>query len=136
MTDLVHRDGSSAQRLEQTLSAPPNAPFSSAAFAVLQERVEDYIADLIEEAAKTSKRCRSDTISAAHVEQAASYLTLSTRNRIFRHVGTIGGILFGAGLSTILALLVAGPISPRGLLVASGCSIVGAFLVAMHIAKD
>jgi hypothetical protein len=136
MDDIAKQTATNQNQIQETLSTLPNEPFSIPAFTLLKREIEGYIVDLVEESSRISRRHRSDTISATHVEQAAANLISSTRNRFFRHIGTVGGILFGAGLSTILSLLTASTISPSGLMIASGFSIVGAFLVAMHVVKD
>lgn len=125
-----------ADHAAQVFSATGSSPYSPRAFTVLNQHVESYISELIEESAKIARRHQADAISAAHVEQAASYLVSSARNRVVRHLGTVGGILLGAGLSTILSLVTSQSISPTGFMVASGFSIIGAFLVAIHIAKE
>ncbi|QXG81958.1 hypothetical protein [Rhodospirillum rubrum] len=123
-------------KLDPILSRVDAQPFSQSAFATLNEVIAAYIGDLVEESVKISKRHQSDGISAAHVQQAQQYLTSSSHNRIFRHFGTIGGIILGAGLSTVLSLVTSSQISVTGLLISSIFSAIGAFLVALHIAHD
>ncbi len=121
---------------ETTLQNSDPSPFSPNAFSVLRSKIAEYIADLIRESIKVSKRHQSDTVSAAHVERASEYLVSSTARKLFRHVGTVGGIFLGAGISNMLTMTVAGQYSPLGILVSAGLGIVGAFMIALHIAKD
>lgn len=111
-------------------------PFSPPAFAVLKGKISEYLRDLLAESIKVSKRHNADTVSAAHVERAAEYLVSSTSRRLFRHVGTVGGILFGAALSNLLAMTLAGQFTSSGTLLSASLGFVGAFMVALHIAKD
>lgn len=112
------------------------SPFSPPAFATLKFKVAEYISDLVNESIKVSQRHQSDTVSSAHVERASEYLVSSTSRRLFRHVGTVGGILLGASLSNLLTMTIAGQYTAFGTLVSSGLGIVGAFLVALFMAKD
>lgn len=107
-----------------------------AAIAVLKRKISDYIVELAEESARIAARHRADAVSAAHVEDAASYLLVSRSRRLYRHLGTVGGLLFGAALSTVLAMLTTNQLSPVGVVTSSGVGMLGAFLVALHIAKD
>lgn len=121
---------------ETEINNIPPSPFSPHAFDVLKFKIVEYISDLVNESIKVSKRHQSDTVSAAHVERASEYLISSTTKRIFRHLGTIGGILLGAALSNLLAMTIAGQYSASSTLISSALGIVGAFLIALYIAKD
>lgn len=113
-----------------------SSPFSSQGFSTLKEKISEYIAQLITESIKVSKRHRADTVSVAHVERADEYIVASSNRRIFRHLGTVGGILLGAALSNSLSMATSAQISKVGFLIAVGFGIVGASLVALHIAKE
>lgn len=121
----------------QSLSAMDSAPFTPSAFALLQDTVDEFIGDLMDEALRIAKRHKSEVVSANYVQAASSYLVTSRARRLFRHMGTIGGILLGGALSNILAMAQAGSTFPViGTLVSIGVGLVGSFLVAIHIAKD
>jgi hypothetical protein len=124
------------QEADAQLQNVDPSPFSPQSFTVLKEKISEYIAQLVSESIKVSKRHQADTISAAHVERASEYLIASSSRRFFRHLGTVGGVLFGASLSSILSMSVAGQFSIAGTLVSVGLAIVGAFMIALHIAKD
>lgn len=124
------------QQADAQLQDIEPAPFSPSAFSVLKEKISEYIVQLVSESIKVSKRHQADTASAAHVERASEYLVSSTSRRFFRHLGTVGGILLGASLSNILLMTVAGQYSTVGTLVSAGLGIIGAFMIALHIAKD
>lgn len=112
------------------------SPFSPPAFGTLKAKISEYVVELLNESIKVSKRHRADTVSAAHVERAAEYLVSSTSRRFYRHLGTVGGILLGAALSNILAMTLAGQYTGGGTILSVAFGIIGAFMIALHIAKD
>jgi hypothetical protein len=121
---------------EQELSTLAESPFSPAAFETVKEKITQYIADLIFESAKIAKRHSADTVSSSHVEQASNNLVSSSSKKLYRHFGTIGGILLGAGVSNILAMTTSNQFSTLSVSVTSALSIMGAFLIALYIAKE
>lgn len=112
------------------------SPFSPSAFEDLKEKINEYIIDLVNESVKIAVRYKADIVSKAHVEQASEYLVSSIRRKIFRHLGTVGGIFLGAAVSNFMGLTSATQLSISSILVSGGLGIVGAFMVALHIAKD
>lgn len=112
------------------------SPFSPPAFSTLKTKIAQHVTELINESVKVSKRHRADTVSAAHVERASEYLVTSTSRRIYRHLGTVGGILLGAALSNILAMTLASQYTGGGTILSATLGICGAFMIALHIAKD
>ncbi len=112
------------------------SPFSPNAFELLKNKIAEYIDDLISESVGVSKRLRSDTVVPAHVERASEYLVASTGRRLYKHLGTFGGILLGAVLSNMLAMTNTGQYSGLSTLMVIALGMVGAFLIALHIAKD
>lgn len=121
---------------EDRLKAVDGSPFSPAAFSTLKAKISEYVVELVNESIKVSKRHVADTVSAAHVQRAAEYLVSSTPRRIYRHLGTVGGILLGAALSNILAMTVVGQYTGGGTILSAALGTVGAFMIALHIAKD
>jgi hypothetical protein len=121
---------------EARLRDADSSPFSPPAFSVLKANISEYVAELVSESIKVSKRHRADTVSAAHVERAAQYLVSSTSLRFYRHLGTLGGILLGAALSNMLAMTLASQYTGVGTILSASLGIVGAFTIALHIAKD
>lgn len=121
---------------EAQLNAVDASPFSPAAFNTLKAKISEYVVELVYESLKVSKRHVADTVSAAHVQRAAEYLVTSTSRRIYRHLGTVGGILLGAALSNILAMTLTGQYTGGGTILSAALGTVGAFMIALHIAKD
>lgn len=124
------------RRAEHDLDSAPPALFSSAAFSLLKRKISEYVGELVNESIKISKRHQSDTVSSAHVERASEYLVSSTGRRFFRHVGTIGGIFLGAAISNLLTMTSANQYSALATVVTIVLGIVGAFMIALFIAKD
>ena len=121
---------------ETNLKGIDPSPFSPPAFSALKSKIGQHLTDLINESIKVSKRYRADTVSAAHVERASEYLVTSTSRKFYRHLGTVGGILLGAALSNILAMTLAGQYTGGGTILSAALGICGAFMIALHIAKD
>ena len=121
---------------EASLDGVDASPFSPHAFGILRSKVSEFVVELVNESIKVSKRHRADTVSAAHVERAAEYLVSSTSRRFYRHLGTVGGILLGAALSNILAMTLAGQYTGGGTILSVTLGVVGAFAIALHIAKE
>lgn len=125
------------QQAAKNLQALDPSPFTPSAFRALIEIVDDFIADLVDEALKVAKRHKSEVVSLSYVQHAGEYLIASKARRLFRHMGTLGGILLGGSLSNILAMAQTGSSFPvLGTLVSVAVGLVGTFLVAVHIAKD
>ncbi len=135
-TDSADQARAAVAQAEARLSGGDSSPFSPPAFAALKAKISEYVVELVNESIKVSKRHVADTVSAAHVERAAEYLVSSTSRRFYRHLGTVGGILLGAALSNILAMTLTGQYTGGGTIVSIALGIAGAFMIALHIAKD
>ena len=114
-------------RLKKTCSCP----FSSKAKAVLRREISKYIRELVSNSIAIANRHQDDAVSAHHVVEASNNLTSSPKKRFFRHLGTIGGILCGAFIPTLL-IVVMGEQYPNVIVF---LGFIGTFLVALHIAK-
>jgi hypothetical protein len=123
-------------RADARLRDVATLPFSPAGFDLLKSCIVTYIRELVGESIEVSKRHKADTVSPAHVERAAEFLVSSAPRGISRHLGVAGGMLLGAGLSNIFAATVSGQYSGLGIAVSTVSGIAGAFLVALHIARD
>lgn len=125
-----------ALKAEEYLQQIDPSPFSAAAFSILKGKIGQYVKDLIHESIKISIRDRADNISTKHVELASERLTVHPRNRLYKHLGTVGGILLGAALSNILTMQASNQFSFQSVLTTVILGIVGAFLIAFNIAVD
>lgn len=113
-----------------------SAPFSPTAFSLLREKIAEYISSLLTESNKVARRHQADTISANHVQRATEYLVAITSRRVFRHLGTLGGIFLGAALSNIVMMTGSDQFTTAGVLLSAALGMVGAFMVALHIVKE
>lgn len=121
---------------EQGIGEVEVSPFSSGAFDILKKRVGEYTVQLVSESIKVSQRHRSDTVSINDVDRASQYLFSSSSNKLFRNIGTIGGIFLGAGLSTMLSMVVENKYSTTPVILAVILILLGTFMVALQIARD
>jgi hypothetical protein len=112
------------------------APFSPSAFDVYKGKVARYMSELFDESIKMSRRQAADVVSAAQVERASEYLITSAKGRIARHIGTVGGIVLGAALSYILAMVRAAQFTPLEVGLSTALAVIGGAAVAVHIARD
>jgi VIT1/CCC1 family predicted Fe2+/Mn2+ transporter len=110
--------------------------FTAKARLVLAKKVKEFSEDLSRESVEIARRHRADSISAADVEQAVTHLISRDRARIYKHLGTIGGIILGAALSAVLGFASLQNISTSFYLVVVALCIIGTFMVALHVAKD
>ncbi|HEX8367332.1 MAG TPA: hypothetical protein VF604_02090 [Pyrinomonadaceae bacterium] len=140
MNDGLQTRPSNLQKLihevEDELEGLNHTPFSEKAFERLKSKISEYSLQLINESLKTSKRRKSDLISTSDVEHSSQYLTYSSGSKLSRNIGTLGGILLGAGLSTFLSMLVAGAFTANPVLIALSLTVIGMFMVAYQIAKE
>jgi histone H3/H4 len=111
-------------------------PFSENAFVILKERISEFIVELMVESIKVTRRHRSEQVAPADVEHAAQYLVASSTRKTFRHMGTVGGILLGAVGSNLLGMATTHQFTLTSIIVTFALTLIGAFLVAIHIAKD
>ena len=124
------------QHVDDQLKNVNPAPFSPSAFRALEDQISRYIADLIGEAVREAKRRQLDTVSETHVERAADYLVSSSTRKIFRHVGTLGGVLLGAAVSNLLSMATTSNVTFASVALTTALGVIGAFAIALHIARD
>lgn len=124
------------EEADRSLHGIDPLPFSTNAFTRLKEKIAEYTAQLITESIKISKRHKADTVSTSHVEHASQYLVSSTSHKLFKHLGTIGGILLGTGASNILSMVTTNQYGTTGIISSFILTAIGAFMVAAHIARD
>jgi formate-dependent nitrite reductase membrane component NrfD len=99
--------------------------------------VEAYIDDLLAASEKLAKTEVADIVSAHHVNRAAQFLRAGRRLGALRHLGTVGGVLLGAAISNVLAIATATAApTTTGVIASISLGVVGAFLIALHIARD
>lgn len=118
------------------LDQVPHTPYSDNAFERLKYKVGEFTAQLITESIKSARRHNSETVSPFDVEKASQYLVSSSSHKIYRHMGTIGGLVLGTGAANGLSILTTSQFTPIGLVITFILILLGAFMVAFHIAKE
>jgi len=140
MTEESKSSGSvvkqATRQAEEALAGTDPEPFSPQAFGALTRAISWFIAELVEQAIKVLKRHRSDNVAESHVETAVRYLVGDAPSRIFRHLGTIGGVLLGAALSNLLSMITTKVLTVASVGITVALAVLGAFLIALHIARD
>jgi hypothetical protein len=131
--NIDHKLREVAERAENFLEGVDQSPFSSTAFSVLQERIALYVSELVKESAIIAKRDNADSISTKHVEVACEHLTLRSRGRIYKHLGTIGGICLGASLSTLISMITINQYPSSAVLISVLLGIIGGALFAINM---
>ena len=121
---------------QQRLLDGDAGPFSTGAYRQLQTEITDYITSLVRTATNTARRHRADIVSLSDVQKAADYLSSDPAARFSRHIGTVGGILVGAAVSNALTMVTTEVLTVTGVAVTVVLTLVGAFMVAFHIARD
>jgi histone H3/H4 len=111
-------------------------PYSDHAFEELKEQISAYAEELIDESVKKAKQHRAESVSSADVQQANQYLVASPSHRIYRHVGTFGGLLFGTALSSMVSMITADQYRLMGVVVTFIITFIGGFSIAIHIVKN
>ena len=124
------------QQAEAALAEIHLEAFSPKAVAALKRSISWFIAELVDQSVKVSKRHQSDNVAESHVETAVQFLVGDAPRRIFRHMGTIGGVLFGAALSNLVSMITTKVITVPSVGITIALAVIGAFLVALHIARD
>lgn len=114
----------------------PPFPFSDSGLKSLQEKIGEYAVQLIAESVKISRRRDSETVSSSYVEHASQYLVSSTSRRLYRHLGTMGGLFLGTAGSNILSIITTHQFGLTGIIVTFALTLIGTFMIAMSIAKE
>jgi histone H3/H4 len=111
-------------------------PFSSKGFEALETSIAEYIRSLALESSRTARRQGGDVVSAADVDQAARYLFRGPPRGVVQHFGTVGGVFLGGAISSVLAFIADGSAGSIAVTVTLLVAVIGAFLIALHIARD
>ncbi|HXQ73796.1 MAG TPA: hypothetical protein VN844_25060 [Pyrinomonadaceae bacterium] len=123
-------------RASRRLQNAAKIPFSDQAFQELKEQISAYTEELIDESVKKAKQHRAESVSSADVQQAGQYLVARPSHRLYRHVGTFGGLLFGTALSSIVSMTTTNQYGLTVVVVTFGLTFIGTFFITIHMAKD
>ena len=89
-----------------------------------------FAKDVVELSKTISHREASDVVTARQVRRAAELLSVGSVSRRGNYMGSIGGVLLGAGLANFLVLLSSSKPSPLVTGLTFAASIAGAVLLA------
>jgi len=118
------------------LTGASHTPFSEDGFGGLEEKIDQYIGDLILESVRIMERRQADTVSRKYVQQASENLVATSRRRAFTLIGTIGGILLGTALSSYYGMVSTKTLTVPEVVVASVFAVVGTFMIALQFTKE
>jgi histone H3/H4 len=121
---------------ERELQGVDHTPFSPKAFGRLKQKISEYTVQLISESVKVAHRHHSESVSTSDVERASQYLVSSTTNKLYKHLGTVGGILLGTAASNMLSMITTNQYTINGIIVTFVLTLLGGGMVAIHIVKE
>lgn len=140
MSNLAYNTQSDLQQIveinERELQDALHTPFSPNARNRLKESISEYAVQLIAESANSARRHQSDLVSVSDVERASQYLGPNTSPKVYRHMGVFGGILLGTAASNMLSMITTQQYNLTGIIITFVLTLVSAFMIAVHIAKD
>jgi histone H3/H4 len=108
---------------------------SDEARAALLDAHAEFLEELGIEAVRAARRDRSDVVSASHIDDARTIVRDPADNRRLRAIGATGGILAGAGVGQLLAVLSEADPSPLGYLLATAALVLGCVLLALALGR-
>jgi|SRR6185369_327132 len=123
-------------RANRELQNTGKTPISEPAFEQLKHQIGTYAVELINESVKKAKRHQAEGVSSSEVQQASQYLVASTSRRIYRHAGSFAGLLLGTALANILSMITTHQYGLTGIIITFILTLIGSFLIAVHIVKD
>jgi hypothetical protein len=91
--------------------------------------VNEFADELLAEAGRLASRRKADQASAAHVDEAASWLYSRTVRRTRQALGTAGGVTAGIGGSSMVSFLAAS--DPNVTLIAGSAAVMGIGIAAL-----
>lgn len=125
-----------ATQIDLFLKNIDSAPFSSPAFSVLKAKINQHIFDLVKESAIVAKRDQADSISVKHVEIASNHLILKGQKRIYKLIGTVGGLAMGTCISVLCSMVLTPQFTLSGILICTFSGMIGSFLLALNFSKE
>lgn len=123
-------------RASSRLQNAAKIPFSDQAFRELKEQISAYAEELIDQSVKKAKQHRAENVSTADVQQAGQYLVARPSHRIYKHLGTFGGLLFGTALSSVVTMTTANQYGFTIVVITFVLTFIGTFFITIHMAKD
>lgn len=125
-----------ATAARSALDSIGSAPFSEAGFRELETKIEQYIDNLIFESVRVMERQSADVVAPRYVVEASESLASGRRSRIYVLVGTMGGILLGASVSSFVDMAKSQSVTAAQAVTAGVLGIVGAAMIALQFARE
>lgn len=123
-------------RVSKELQDASKIPFSDQAFRELNEDISAYAVELIRESVKKAKQHRAESVSSADVQQAGQYLVARPSHRIYKHMGTFGGLQLGTALSSIVSMTTSNQYGLTVVVITFVLTFIGTFFITIHMAKE
>jgi hypothetical protein len=122
--------------VEGLLSKPDALPFSTPAFEELNARLDGYVIELVSESRRIARRQQADVISPAYVRQASDILVARKGRKRIALAGSVGWVLVGAALPTLLDVATGKPASSTQVVGSVILGMLGVFLIAVQLFRE
>lgn len=124
------------ERVNAELKEAQSTPFSEQAFEEFEVQIENYAIELIKESVKRAKRHQAEGVSSSDARHASQYLVSNASHRIYRHAGTLAGMLLGTALSNTAAIITTSQYGQSGVILTFVLALVGTIFITIHMIKD
>jgi hypothetical protein len=110
--------------------------FSKQARSTYLSTVERFAFELAELGVRAAKREGVEGVSERHITRSSELLSMGTVTRRGRHLGALGGVLLGMGLSVMADILIDKKLGVVPVLISFVAALIGLALLAYNWAKD
>jgi hypothetical protein len=124
------------RRVGDLLAKPDALPFSASALEELKARFESHALELVNESGRIARRQQADVISPAYIRQASDRLVVRKGQRRVGLAGSIGGVLGGVALPTLLDVAAGKPMSPIQVVGSAVLGMLGVLLIAVQFFRE
>jgi len=124
------------RRVGDLLERPDGLPFSASAVEELKARFESHVIELVSESGRIARRQQADVISSAYVRQAGDRLVARKGQRWLALAGSVGGVLFGAALPSLLDAAAGKPMPPIQVVGSAVLGMLGVLLFAVQFFRE
>lgn len=100
-----------------------------------ERQVQQFVDELLAEAARIARRRDADEASSTHVRNAAANLYAGSGGRIAAGMSSLGGLVAGAGSSAMVSFLLAEKIDPLAVGISGGALAIGVGLLVAGILR-
>jgi hypothetical protein len=118
------------ERLLLPDTVPDDDTFTKDARKSFVSSLGQFAKDVVDLSRKISRRESSDVVTARHITRAAELLSVGSASRRGNYMGSIGGVILGAGLAELFVVLAETKPSPLEIGLTFAASIVGVVLLA------